>query len=311
MTTTVILGCGYIGRRLARHYLTQGSAVIGVTRSTESAAALGAEGIPALALDLARDLGPADLATVGLAGAQVFHLAPPPESGTLDLHTRRLVAAFDRLGHPSRVVYISTTGVYGDCRGARVDESRPCRPASARAQRRVAAEKHLRAFVRRHAKAAQRGAPPASSLSILRAPGIYAADRLSLDRLRRADPVLRREEDVYTNHIHADDLAHACVLAMFRAANGRSYNICDDAELRMGDYYDAMADAFGLPRPPRASREECAARLGPMTLSFMSESRRLSNRRARQELRWQPRWPDVVEALRTFGSTAPSSKEIA
>lgn len=307
MKRVLIVGCGDVAQR-ALPWLTQRCRVYALVRRPERAEALRALGVTPIPGDLD---SPRSLRRIAGLADTVLHSAPPAE-GRDDARSRRLLAALVARGSlPRSLVYISTTGVYGDCRGARVDESRPCRPASARAQRRVAAEKHLRAFVRRHAKAAQRGAPPASSLSILRAPGIYAADRLSLDRLRRADPVLRREEDVYTNHIHADDLAHACVLAMFRAANGRSYNICDDAELRMGDYYDAMADAFGLPRPPRASREECAARLGPMTLSFMSESRRLSNRRARQELRWQPRWPDVVEALRTFGSTAPSSKEIA
>lgn len=307
MKRVLIVGCGDVAQR-ALPWLTRHCRVYALVRRPERAEALRALGVTPIPGDLD---SPRSLSRIAGLADTVLYSAPPAE-GRGDARSRRLLAALVARGSlPRSLVYISTSGVYGDCRGEHIDETRPCRPATARAQRRVAAEAQLRAFARRQAGAAPRRARPVCTLSILRAPGIYAADRLSLERLRRADPVLRPEDDVYTNHIHADDLAHACVLAMFRAANGRCYNICDDAELRMGDYYDAMADAFGLPRPPRASREECAARLGPVTLSFMSESRRLSNRRARRELRWQPRWPDVVEALRAFGGMAPSSKEIA
>ena len=135
------------------------------------------------------------------------------------------------------------------------------------------------------------------ALCILRAPGIYAKERLSLARLERGDPVLRADEDVMTNHIHADDLARAACLALFRGPRLRTFNVCDDSQLAMGDYYDAMADLFGLPRPPRLSRVECARQLSPLTMSFMSESRRLDNARIKRELRWRPRFADVREGL--------------
>ena len=202
---------------------------------------------------------------------------------------KRLLGLLLRAGAtPSRAVYVSTSGVYGDCCGAGVSEEHVLKPKSARGCRRVAAEAHLRRFARANGCA----------LRILRAPGIYAAERLSLARLERGDPVLRADEDVWTNHIHADDLARAACLALFRGGALRVFNVCDDSQLKMGDYYDAMADIFELPRPPRASGAECAERLSPLTMSFMSESRRLLNTRIKRELRWQPAYPDVRDGLR-------------
>lgn len=133
----------------------------------------------------------------------------------------------------------------------------------------------------------------------MRAPGIYADERLPLERIRRGDPVLRAEDDVYTNHIHADDLARLSVFALFRGRSGRVYNAVDDTDLRMGDYFDAVADAFGLPRPPRLSRQEIALKLPPMTLSFMAESRRIDNCRMHRELRTRLRHPTVSAGLQS------------
>jgi nucleoside-diphosphate-sugar epimerase len=135
-------------------------------------------------------------------------------------------------------------------------------------------------------------------VSILRAPGIYAGDRLPLERLHRADPVLSAEDDVFTNHIHAEDLARAACLALFRAPAGRVYNVVDDSDLKMGDYFDAVADHFRLPRPPRLSRKDIAERLSALTLSFMSESRRLGNHRIKRELRLRLHYPTIVDGLR-------------
>jgi nucleoside-diphosphate-sugar epimerase len=212
----------------------------------------------------------------------VLHFAPPPGEGRDDPRTKRLLAALTTSGRiPQRFVYISTTGVYGDCAGAHVSETRPRRAQTPRARRRVAAEDRLRAWAAAHGVGA----------TILRAPGIYAATRLPVDRIRQGTPVLSAEDDVYTNHIHADDLARAAVAALFRGCANRAYNVTDDAELRMGDWFDAVADAFKLARPPRVTWDEAEARIAPMMLSFMSESRRLSNARMKRELRLRLRYP--------------------
>ena len=284
MNRILVVGCGDVARR-ALPWLVRRARVYALVRRAESGEELRRLGATPIVGDLDQ---PATLRRLSGLANLVLHCAPPAANGDDDTRTRHLITALQRRRILSRrLVYISTTGVYGDCRGERVAESRPTRPSSARARRRVAAEQALKRFGRR----------AGCRVSVLRAPGIYAAERLSLDRLRRALPVLRDDEDVYTNHIHADDLARACCLALFRGRANRSYNICDNSSLRMGDYFDLMADTFGLPRPPRVSRDEAAARLTPMAMSFMSESRRLSNQRMRGELRVRLQYPDIAPAL--------------
>lgn len=220
----------------------------------------------------------------GIADA-VLHSAPPPNEGEGDPRTKRLLATLARARSlPRHLIYISTSGVYGHCGGEVVRESRPCRASTARARRRVAAESLLRRSAVR--------------VSILRAPGIYAADRLPLERVRRGDPVLNADEDVFTNHIHAEDLAAACIAALERGGVNRCYNICDDSAERMGDWFDKLADAFGLPRPPRMARAEIRTRLSPMLLSFMSESRRLDNTRMKRELKLRLRYPTIDAGIK-------------
>ncbi|MBL8353230.1 MAG: NAD-dependent epimerase/dehydratase family protein, partial [Delftia acidovorans] len=243
------------------------------------------------ALPMPGDLDvPASLARIGSLADAVLHLAPPPGQGTQDTRTAHLLQALARAGRVTRIVYGSTTGVYGDAGGALFDETRPVAPATDRARRRVDAEQRLRRFGRDFGVA----------VALLRIPGIYAADRPGghpRERLARGTPVLRAEDDVHTNHIHADDLARACVAALQRGRPQRVIHACDDTELAMGDYFDLAADLCGLPRPPRLSRAEAATRLSPMQLSFMSESRRLLNRRLKSELRLRLRYPTVVEGL--------------
>jgi nucleoside-diphosphate-sugar epimerase len=188
------------------------------------------------------------------------------------------------------LVYGSTTGVYGDCGGAQFDETRAVNATTDRARRRVDAEAQVRWFGR------QTGA----RVTVLRIPGIYAADRVGghpRERLLRGTPVLAREDDVFTNHIHADDLARACVAALVRGLPQRVVHASDDTDLRMGDYFDLAADLCGLPKPPRISRDAARTALPPMLLSFMSESRRLSNARLKLELRLKLRYPTVAEGI--------------
>lgn len=223
----------------------------------------------------------------GLADC-VLHLAPPPDRGTRDTRTHKLLAALGRgKSLPQRLIYISTSGVYGDCQGAMIDETRTPNPDTARGIRRLDAERQLRAFGRRNGVA----------VAILRAPGIYASDRLPVARLQKGTPALQAADDVFTNHIHADDLAAACCAALQHARPNRAYNVTDDSQLQMGEYFDCVADTFGLPRPQRLSRAEAERVLPPLQLSFMRESRRLSNRRLKEELRLRLAYPRVEEGI--------------
>jgi nucleoside-diphosphate-sugar epimerase len=258
----------------------------GLTRRPEDAAKLLQHGIVPIVGDLDRL---STLQRLRPAPFAVLHFAPPPSDGRDDPRTRKLVAALaSARSIPRRFVYISTSGVYGDCAGAHVDERHPRRAQTPRARRRVAAEDLLRDWARRYGVA----------LSILRAPGIYAPTRLPLERIRQGTPVLQPDDDVFTNHIHADDLARATVAALFRGKPNRAYNVTDDAQMKMGGWFDMVADAFHLPRPPRVSWEEAEQRIAPMLLSFMSESRRLSNGRMKDELRVRLRYPLPQDLLR-------------
>jgi nucleoside-diphosphate-sugar epimerase len=235
-----------------------------------------------------RDLDrPETLADLPGADA-VLHCAPPPAAGPVDTRTGHLLASLAK-GRilPARVVYVSTSGVYGDCGGARVDESRAVRPQTERARRRVDAERQLAVWC------SERGV----ALVILRVPGIYAADRLPLERLRAGTPVLRAEDDVYTNHVHADDLAAIVVRALEERSPAGTYNASDDSEIRMGDWFDLVAERAGLPRPPRIARAEASGRIAPELLSFMSESRRLANRRIKENLGVRLQFPTVHDGL--------------
>jgi nucleoside-diphosphate-sugar epimerase len=135
-------------------------------------------------------------------------------------------------------------------------------------------------------------------VTILRAPGIYAADRLPLERIKRGTPALIAADDSYTNHIQADDLARLAWAALFRGRAQRIVHAVDAAPLKMGDWFDSCADAFGLARPPRVSRAAAEGVLSEALLSFLRESRRLSNRRAIGELRFRYLYPASTDLLR-------------
>jgi nucleoside-diphosphate-sugar epimerase len=286
----LIIGCGDIGLRVQR--LAPATAVVrgrvyALTSSPKRLPLLRAVGITPLLGNL--DQPPSLRRLAGLA-THVLHLAPPPTQGEQDPRTLALARSLRRGRLPRALVYASTSGVYGDCAGAWVAETRPVAPATARAQRRVAAEKQLR----------QGLGLAGVRVSILRVPGIYAPNReggTPRARLLRGTAVLQASDDVFTNHIHADDLARACRLALWRGAAQRIYHASDNTVLKMGDYFDWAADWYGLPRPPRLSRQEAQAQLPPMLLSFMSESRRLDNRRLRQELRLRLHYPTVAEGM--------------
>jgi nucleoside-diphosphate-sugar epimerase len=261
--------------------------VLALTSSADRAPALRQAG----AVPLLGNLDdPATLGRLGGLADAVLHLAPPRTQGAEDTRTQHLLQALARGGRVRRLVYASTTGVYGDCGGAFFDETRPPQPATDRGRRRVDAEARVRAFGR------QTGA----CVTVLRIPGIYAADRAGghpRERLLRGTPVLVREDDVFTNHIHADDLARACLAALVRGLPQRVVHASDDTDLRMGDYFDLAADLCGLPRPARITRAQAQTSLPPMLLSFMSESRRLDNRRLKQELKLRLRYPTVAEGI--------------
>ena len=263
--------------------------VLALTTSANRTAELRARGITPLRGNLDDRSSLRRLA--GLAH-RVLHLAPPPSEGWQDPRTLALTRVLRRRSAPSCLVYGSTSGVYGDCEGDFATETRATNPDTPRAKRRIDAESSVR-FLGRSAGVRS---------SILRIPGIYAPDRVGgtpRARLEKGTPVLRAEDDVYTNHIHADDLARACIAALWYGRPQRVYNVNDDTALKMGDYFDLAADLYGLPHPPRIARDAAGGQLPLMLLSFMSESRRLDNTRLTCELGLRLRYPTVESGLRS------------
>ena len=291
------MGCGDVGLRAAGQLgapEARRTRLLALTSSPERVALLRACGITPLTGDLDR---PATLRRLSGLAQRVLHLAPPPGDlrGVVshDPRTRDLLRALRLRTPPLSLVYASTTGVYGDCAGQRVNEVRAVQPHTARARRRVDAEQWVRLLGRTGVRS-----------TILRVPGIYAQDReggTPRERLLKGTPVLLAQDDVYTNHIHANDLARACMLALWRGRPQRSLNICDDTDLKMGDYFDLAADLMGLQRPPRIPRASASEVLPLMLLSFMSESRRLDNTRMKKELRMRLQVPHVRQGLSPQG----------
>jgi nucleoside-diphosphate-sugar epimerase len=246
---------------------------------------LRSNGVPTGGVNSAQPLAGGGLPTFGvpLAGVRGGR-----EGFDVDTRTRNLLSALSKSKLPVHLVYISTSGVYGDCAGAWVSETHPLNATSSRARLRVDAEMQIRAWAKRNHVHA----------SILRVPGIYAADRLPLSRLQQGTPGIVDSEDSYTNHIHADDLARISVAALQYGKSCRVYHSSDDSHLKMGEYFDLVADVYNLPRVPRISRAEAQRVLSPMMLSFMNESRRLTNTRMKQELKVVLRYPTVADGLK-------------
>jgi len=278
------VGCGYIGRRVAALLQADSCRVSGCVRSDASLARLTRAGITGLQIDL-------DLAGVQLSlqdgYPDIFYLAPPPSQGERDTRLAHFLGMLQGHGLPRRMVYISTSAVYGDCQGAWITESQPLRPASARGRRRLDAERQLQGWCE------ARGV----SWMLLRVPGIYGPGKLPLQRLRAGTPLLYEADSPYTNRIHADDLASICVAAMGSERSNRIYNVSDGHPSNMTDYFFRVADAAGLPRPPTVDRAAAEQLLSAGMLSFLRDSRRMRNTRLLDELNISLRYPDLDAGL--------------
>lgn len=276
--TVLIVGCGDLGQRIARRHLARGEAVTGLVRRSDAAAALATQGIAPLLAEL-------DAPWSVPAASRIYWCAPPPAQGEDD---PRLALALQTLAAPAQgLLYISTTGVYGDCQGRWIDESEPLKPTAARSRRRLAAEKHVRAW------AARVGARALT----LRVPGIYGPGRLPAERLARGEPVLREADSPYSNRIHVEDLADAALRVIEQGTSGAAYNAGDGVPTTMTAYFRACAVHLGLPAPPEIGLAEARQRFSPTLLSYLEESRRIDVRRLRA-LGFVPRHADLASGLR-------------
>jgi nucleoside-diphosphate-sugar epimerase len=279
----LIIGCGYIGRALGARALLAGEPVTGVVFTLESSLQLRKIGIDPLALDL--DQGVEQLPLEGVD--RIYYFAPPPDTGVRDTRMGLFLGALRRHRCSPRIVYVSTTGVYGDCRGALVDESRPVQATTDRARRRLDAELKLLEW----------GLQGGGELVILRVAGIYGPGRLPLARLRQGLPMIRESEAPWSNRIHAEDLVTVCEAAMERGTDGEIYNVSDGTPGNMAEYYNKVADLAGLDRPPVISRAEAQEELPATMLSYLKESRRIDNRKMLHDLGVTLKYPTLKEGL--------------
>lgn len=278
----VIAGCGYVGSRLAE--AVKGRAEIEcLVRSKKRLQHCHDLGFKAYRLDLDH---PQHL-RLDLAKSTVFYLVPPPGRGQIDLRLRHFLEAIDGSALPDRIVYLGTTGVYGNCQGAWVDESRTPAPTADRAKRRLDAEQQLLRWQQQTGKALVR----------LRVSGIYGPGKLPLDRLRQQKPMIAADQAPWTNRIHADDLVQACIAAMLKGKNGAIYNLSDGQPGKMTDYFNRVADYARLPRPPIIPPEQAGSELTPGMRSYLAESRRIDNRLMREELGVKLKYPDLESGL--------------
>jgi nucleoside-diphosphate-sugar epimerase len=282
----LIIGCGDIGLRVAKQ-LCRNYRVFALTSQQSRFSELRGLGITPILGDLDK---PETLWRLSGLAETVIHLAPPQNIGHRDSRTRNLTRILAQgPASLSRLIYVSTTGVYGDHKGGRVSEITPVNPQSERAKRRVDAERVLRLWGPAHGVA----------VTILRVPGIYAANRLPVERLQARTPALISDEDAYSNHIQSDDLARLVCAAVYHGKPQRVINACDGGETKMGDYFDEVADTFGLERPARMPAAELQKIVSPMLWSFMRESRRVANTRL-PELKTPLRYPSVAVFLKTI-----------
>ncbi|WP_424192357.1 SDR family oxidoreductase [Ampullimonas aquatilis] len=300
----LIVGCGDIGMRCIT-LLKERFRIFALTSDKNRMSHLRQQGATPILGNLDH---PETLNRIRHLADKILHFAPPPACGNVDSRTPALLA---KLAYPSRqrkilphsfkqqtevfrktrVIYTSTSGVYGDCHGQWVDETHPVKPITARAKRRVSAEGFLRQFAKRASDIHTN-----RFIAILRVPGIYSESRLPEERLKKGLPILKSDEDVFTNHIHSEDLAKIAVSALFRAKPGRIYHAVDDSAMTMGEYMEKVADQLGLARPPRVPMTQIKTLLSEVQMSFLRESRRLSNRRLKQELRYRLIFPTIADS---------------
>jgi nucleoside-diphosphate-sugar epimerase len=280
----LIIGCGYTGRRLAARLLEQGQIITGTVATEASAQVLRILGVKPVVADLDHPD-----TTLPLAGQdRIFYFAPPPGEGTTDVRLTQVLTQLQEQKLCPRMVYTSTTGVYGDCQGDWVTEQRPLHPTTDRARRRADAEQQLTTWAQENGGEA----------IILRVAGIYGPGRLPLERLRQGAPMIRAEEAPFSNRIHVDDLVTACLMAMDHGHSGLAYNVADGTPGTMAEYFNTLAELTGLPQPPAVTWDEAQKTMPPGLLSYLQESRRIDVLRLVCHLGVELKYPDLAAGLR-------------
>ena len=286
----VIVGCGDIGLRVAKIWKNQGKSVFGVARSEESLNVLRQQHIHAISADLDN---PDSLTEFGgrlCKQSLLYYFAPPPSAGTEDSRMVNFLNSLDKNNLPKQIIYISTSGVYGDQQGQLIDELTPPNPQVDRAKRRFHAEEQLIEYATNNTSVA---------VTILRVGGIYGPGRLPLQRLKDQIPMLHENLSPQTNRIHADDLAQVCAAAATEKSDGEIYNVSDGTNSNMTEYFNTIADFCNLPRPPLVDWEEAEEKISKGMLSYLKESRRMDNSKMINDLEIELIYPTLKDGLKS------------
>ena len=285
---SVVFGCGDIGRRTVKWLLSSGvdaENVYAYVNTSKSAELCARMKVIALTVDLDKTIRDVSLCHE----ADLYYTVPPQKSGDLDQRSRALLENWqDNKITPKKVVLISTTGVYGDCDGQWVDESTPINPHSARAKRRCDSEEVWLKW----------GRSNKVPVIVLRVPGIYSFSRLPRQRLIKRTPVVNPQECGFTNRIHADDLAQVCVKAMELGVGGEVFNVTDGTPGKISEYLQAAAHVLGMEPLPQISMREAHKVLSAGMLSYLGESRKISNKKMLEDLDVVLNFPDMLQGIK-------------
>lgn len=287
-----IIGCGYIGKKIARGIPRETGERRCFINTGLSKKNLESSGIQAYQFDLDKeDSGLTQDQVQGFSNSRIAYLVPPPRKGVVDTRMSHFISLLENLKTPPEsILLISTTGVYGDCKGEWIDETRELKPQAERAIRRVSAEEQLGAYADKHAV----------PCIVFRVPGIYAAEKMPLKRLSSGEPVVRAADSGFTNRIHADDLAAFCIEALVSDVTSGIYNCCDGHPSTMNDYFMKVADAVGIERPAEISLQQAKAELSAGMLSYLAESKRILNKKLLDNFKTKMKYPDLDAGLKSI-----------
>jgi len=281
-----IVGCGYIGKKVASKLLSLGASVECYVHSAGSKEACEALDLRANLLELDNS----DFSNEWHVQDKniIAYFAPPPRHGISDTRMTHFISTLENLkSTPNKIVLISTTGIYGDCQGEWIDESRAVNPQADRAHRRLSAENQLQQYCQ----------SKNIECIIFRVPGIYAIDKLPEKRITSGEPIVSAVDSGYTNRIHAEDLSEFCVEALTQKIKPGVYNCCDGNPSTMNDYFVRVADFLGIDRPKEISLQQAKKELSAGMLSYLAESKRISNKKLLDNFSTKFKYPDLQSTL--------------
>ena len=278
----LIIGCGYIGQLLAQQLQLKNHQVTGIVSSEKSVTACKSKNIHCESHDLDKPLSELDI-----SAHRIIYLAPPPQNGKTDPRMHNFLQAIEK-HPPEKFVLISTTGVYGNCDGAWIDENTPLNPTAERAYRRVDAEQQVQQFCDKQTV----------PLVILRVVGIYGPSKIPLTRIKSGQAIVNQQDSPFTNRIHAYDLVDICEKALLSETITGTYNVTDGNPSTMYDYFMGVAAAMNLPAPPSISLEEARHQLSEGMLSYMAESRRIENKKLLNDFKLSLQYPTLKDGLK-------------